>query len=65
MPLQMEETLAAQAMGVPLDLYHSLPGIRYWLDETAPIPLSKSCIIAQYRLKNLAEAVQHDIAMSE
>ena len=65
MPLPLEETLAAQTLGIPLELYHALPGTREWIDEDAPIPLSKSCVIAQYRLRNLAEAVQHDIAMSD
>ena len=73
MPLSLEATLAAAEFGMSLQDFWELPGTREHLFdqntglpvEDAKIPLSQSCLIAQYRLKHGSESTQQDIALRE
>ena len=56
----MEEQLARADLGLSLEEYNSLPGTREWIEEGGPL-LSKSDVIAIFRLKNLTEAVQFEL----
>ncbi|PJF33699.1 MAG: hypothetical protein CUN57_01460 [Phototrophicales bacterium] len=61
MPLQMEEQLARKSQGLSLEQYDALPGTRQWLGILSDASLSKSCVIALYRLENLVNNVYRDL----
>ena len=65
MALPMEEHEACKYRGISVETYYSLPGIRYWIKQDAPIPLSKSDIIAFYRMSRRKESIENDLSMKQ
>ena len=65
MPLVMEELEACKYSGFPITKYYSLPGIRYWIEPDTEVPLSKSDIIAFYRMSKMKSSIENDLGVKE